>query len=300
MKHDRSSDTARFVQNGIYWVSQHPRLGVEVPGGLSRYTAEMTRCLEWPDAPSGSRFGRSLILWKAALMQAVSIPGIYLHQMLRKRFIESIARSEVLPSVSQMVVFGAGYDTLSLRVSASHPGMTVIEVDHPATRARKIEALKGFNMATGRCTFLESDLEIDGIAGGLEGCPDFDPRVATLFVAEGLTMYLSESRVRELLGLVAEGSPESRLLFTYMEETPEGRWDFREQRLLAAKWLALRNERFTWGASPEALRGLVAECGLDVVAHRTPEDMRSEYLTERNRSATLAHGENTVLVAPRA
>ena len=298
MKQDRSSDTAKFVLNGIYWVSQHPRLGSEVPGGLSRYTGEMIRCVEWSGKPAGSWFERRMTLWKAGIMQAVSIPGIYLHQMLRKRFIESIARSEVLPSVSQLVVFGAGFDTLSLRVSASHPGLTVIEVDHPATQAAKVEAVERFNMSTGRCLFVESDLEKDGVTGGLERCPDYDPEVPTLFVAEGLTMYLSESRVRELLSYVAGGSPDSRLLFTYMEETPVGRWDFREQRSLATKWLAFRNERFTWGTTPEELRGLIAECGLEVVAHRTPEDMRLESLDAKNRDARLAHGENTVLAAP--
>ena len=298
MKHDRSSDTAKFVLNGIYWVSQHPRLGSEVPGGLSRYTGEMIRCVEWSGKPAGSWFERRMTLWKAGIMQAVSIPGIYLHQMLRKRFIESIARSEVLPSVSQLVVFGAGFDTLSLRVSASHPGLTVIEVDHPATQAAKVEAVERFNMSTGRCLFVESDLEKDGVTGGLERCPDYDPEAPTLFVAEGLTMYLSESRIRELLSYVAGGSPDSRLLFTYMEETPAGRWDFREQRSLATKWLAFRNERFTWGTTPDGLRDLIAECGLEVVAHRTPEDMRLEFLDAKNRDACLAHGENTVLAAP--
>ncbi|MBQ71859.1 MAG: hypothetical protein CMJ67_03035 [Planctomycetaceae bacterium] len=298
MKHDRASDTAKFVLNGIYWVSQHPSLGSEVPGGLSRYTGEMIRCVEWSGKPTGSWLERRMTLWKAGIMQEVSIPGIYLHQMLRKSFIESIARSEVLPSVSQLVVFGAGFDTLSLRVSASHPGLTVIEVDHPATQAAKVEAVERFNMSTGRCLFVESDLEKDGVTGGLERCPDYDPEAPTLFVAEGLTMYLSESRVRELLSCVAEGSPDSRLLFTYMEETPAGRWDFREQRALATKWLAFRNERFTWGATPEGLRALMAECGLEVVAHRTSEDMRLEFLDAKNRDARLAHGENTVLAAP--
>ena len=298
MKHDRSSDTARFVLNGIHWVTRHPRLGREVPGGLARYTDEMIRCVEWSGRPSGSWFQRRKTRWKAGIMQAVSIPGIYLYQMLRKRFIESIARSHALPSVSQLVVFGAGFDTLSLRVSSSHPGMTVIEVDHPATQAAKVDALEEFNMSTGRCKFVESDLEKDGFGGGLERCPDYDPEAPTLFVAEGLTMYLSESRVRELLETVAGGSPDSRLLFTYMEESETGRWDFREQRSLATKWLAFRNERFTWGCRPEALRDLIAESGLAILAHRTAEDMRIEMLDAKNRDARLAHGENTVLVAP--
>lgn len=298
MKHDRPSDTARFVLNGIYWASRHPRLRSEVPGGLARYTAEMVRCLEWPGGSNGSWLQRRSLLWKAGLMQAVSIPGIYLHQMLRKRFIESISRSDVLDSVSQVVVFGAGYDTLSLRIASSHPGMTVIEVDHPATQASKIAAVKRFDMSTGRCVFVESDIEQDGITDPIGRCPEYDPSASTLYIAEGLTMYLGEPRVRDLLRFVGERPGKSRILFTYMEETSSGRWDFAEQRSIATKWLSFRNERFTWGTSPEKIPGFVADCGLDLIAHRTAEDLRSELLQDNNRDARLAHGENIVLAAP--
>ena len=231
-------------------------------------------------------------------MQALSIPGIYLHQVLRKRFIESMARSEMLQSVNQLVIFGAGFDTLGLRLSASHPGLTVIEVDHPATQAVKIEAVRRFNMSTGRCIFVGSDLEGDGVAGALERCPEYDPETPTLFVAEGLTMYLSESRIRELLGHVSSASRNSRLLFTYMEERGPGCWDFQEQRRLATWWLGFRNERFTWGATPEGLRELVEEFGLEVLVHRTTAELADELLQDDNRGARLAHGENTVMVAP--
>lgn len=298
MRHDRPSDTARFVLNGIYWASRHPHLRSEVPGGLARYTAEMIRCLEWPGRPDGSWLQRRSLLWKTGLIQAVSIPGIYLHQMLRKRFIESISRSDVLNSVSQVVVFGAGYDTLSLRIASSHPGMTVIEVDHPATQASKKAAVGRFDMPTGRCVFVESDLERDGVTGALEHCPEYDPSASTLFIAEGLTMYLGEPRVRDLLEFVGESPRDSRILFTYMEETPSGRWDFAEQRLIVTKWLSFRNERFTWGTRPERIPGFVADCGLDLIAHRTTEDLRVEMLQESNRGARLAHGENIVLAAP--
>ena len=108
-------------------------------------------------------------------------------------------------------------------------------------------------------------------------------------------MYLSEHRVRDLLRFVSRGSSESRIMFTYMEETSSGRWDFAEQRLLATKWLAFRNERFTWGSSPEVIPGLLADCGLQLMTHRTTEDLRSELLEEKNRGASLAHGENIVL-----
>lgn len=298
MRHDRPSDTARFVLNGIHWVSQHPRLGSEVPRDLARYTDEMVRCVEWGGKAKVSWIDRRISRLKAGLMQAVSIPGIYLYQVMRKRYIESVARSHVLPNVSQLIVLGAGFDTLSLRIGSSRVGMTVIEVDHPASRAAKLEAIGRFNFSTGPCVFVDSDIDRDGIAESLARCPEYDPNAPTLFVAEGLTMYLQESRVRDLFEFVSGGSSESRILFTYMEEGPDGSWDFREQGALATRWLAFKNERFTWGAKRQAIAGILAQCGLDLVEERTAEDLRSDLLSPENRDVRIAHGENTVLARP--
>ncbi len=298
MRHDRPSDTARFVLNGIHWVSQHPRLGSEVPRDLARYTDEMVRCVEWGGKAKVSWIDRRISRLKAGLMQAVSIPGIYLYQVMRKRYIESVARSHVLPNVSQLIVLGAGFDTLSLRIGSSRVGMTVIEVDHPASRAAKLEAIGRFNFSTGPCVFVDSDIDRDGIAESLARCPEYDPNAPTLFVAEGLTMYLQESRVRDLFEFVSGGSSESRILFTYMEEGPDGSWDFREQGALATRWLAFKNECFTWGAKRQAIAGILAQCGLDLVEERTAEDLRSDLLSPENRDVRIAHGENTVLARP--
>ena len=295
MKRDQASHTARFVSNGIYWVSRSRKLHVEVPGDLRDYTIEMTRCSLNVDSPVWRRLACRWILFKAGLMQRCAIPGIYLHQLLRKRFIEAQARKAIADKTNQLVVIGAGLDTLGLRLSVEHPDLKVIEIDHPATQALKRSIVDAMSLPMGDIEFLSADLGHETLVSALKRSACHDPEAATLFIAEGITMYLSEASVRELLNSIANQPPGSSLLFTYMEESRPGCFDFRNARRVTSWWLALRHERFTWGIRPDRLQAFLAECGLSLESHRTPEELRLELLIESNRNATLALGENTVL-----
>ena len=89
----------------------HPSLCPEVPEELARYTAEMTRCRETGTSILGAGVARRLLLLKAGLMQAFSIPGIYLHQVLRKRvkgFEPSKFTSGMWPGVGRIAVSPTG------------------------------------------------------------------------------------------------------------------------------------------------------------------------------------------------
>ncbi|MCH2134191.1 MAG: SAM-dependent methyltransferase [Phycisphaerales bacterium] len=278
-------------------MSQHERLGIEVPEGLASYTAEITRCRELSGALLGPSLARRLLLLKAGVMQSCAIPGIYLHHVLRKRYIESLAREALGTTMTQMVVIGAGFDTLSLRLSVDCPGHTIIEIDHPATQKVKRALLEDFQLPAGSGQFLPADLASETLASALARCTPYDPDQPTLFIVEGLTMYLEESTVRDLLACIGDQARGSAVLFTYMEESSPGCYDFQNARRVTSWWLALRHERFTWGLKPADLPDFLSESGFSLQAHRTPEELRLELLTEPNRHAKLTSGENTALAS---
>jgi O-methyltransferase involved in polyketide biosynthesis len=51
----------------------------------------------------------------------VTHPGIVRHWMLRKRWIESRVRARIAAGASQVVVLGAGLDTLGVRLASELP-----------------------------------------------------------------------------------------------------------------------------------------------------------------------------------
>lgn len=295
MKHDQASRTAKFVSNGIYWVSRQPGLSVEVPPPLRRATEAMTWQIN-PRLRSGNgKLQQALLLKRCQLLQAASVPGIYLYQVLRKRCIEALARTVVGGGVGQMVVIGGGFDTLSLRLSADLPGLSVIELDHPATQAVKREAVRRSRLPHGHCSFFPVDLSGQSLQSALAACPGYRADQPALLIAEGLTMYLTEPRIREMLECLATQATGSKFIFTYMEQRAAGRFDFQDQRLAASLWLGFQHERFTWGIPGQELPAFLAASGLRLLENKTHHDLRQEYLTEKNRAARLAVGENIAL-----
>ena len=70
--------------------------------------------------------------------------------MLRKRWIESRVRAKIAAGASQVVVLGAGLDTLGVRLASERPDLRVVEIDHPATLAVKRSVVERKLGAVGR------------------------------------------------------------------------------------------------------------------------------------------------------
>src|SRR5437867_3702956 len=130
-------------------------------------------------------------------IERVTAPGIFLHYLMRKLFIEeAVRRSLATPaSARQVVVIGAGLDTLGARLALDGANnVRVVEVDHPATQAVKCRALARYGLPREGFSFVELDLTVRTLAEALGDSDQLDPRLPAVFVAEGLLMYLTPER----------------------------------------------------------------------------------------------------------
>lgn len=161
----------------------------------------------------------------------------------RTRFVDAEVTGAIEAGLRQVVTCGAGYDDRALRFRTS--GVRFFELDHPATQADKARLLRALGEAAG-----SSDGAGDGAAGGaadrtaggatddaaagaaggaalMLAAADFssddagavlaraghDAHQPTLFVCEGLLVYLDEGTCRRLLtALAARAAPGSRLV----------------------------------------------------------------------------------------
>jgi O-methyltransferase involved in polyketide biosynthesis len=86
----------------------------------------------------------------------------------------------------------------------------------------------------------------------------FDPTQRTIWIAEGLLMYLTPESVSSLLRrLKSLSAPGSQLVFTFMEKQSDGRIRFDSQSKLVDWWLSKRGEPFLWGTTRSDLADLV-------------------------------------------
>lgn len=119
LKEFEASTTARFVAMGVFHTATHLCLNVEVPSRMAELNERMLQASTRSDLHG--TFGRRWVRWRAGLFQRWAVPGIFLHFVLRKRWIEALAREAIDRGAIQVVILGAGLDTLSLRLAETNP-----------------------------------------------------------------------------------------------------------------------------------------------------------------------------------
>src|SRR5204863_2963488 len=94
---------------------------------------------------------------------------------------------------------------------------TVIEIDHPATQAAKRAWLESAAPLARAVRFVPVDFERTTVASALEAT-GFDRQARTLWIWEGVVMYLTRAAMQATLGDVsAMSAPGSILAVTYAQ-----------------------------------------------------------------------------------
>lgn len=263
-----------------------------VPG-----SAELTRCLlaeaepaRWFDFALRHGWARAAIF----ASERVLLPGILLHYLARKCLLDAIARDALDAGCRQLVVLGAGLDTLAWRVQLAHSACSCFELDHPATQAIKRRAAAG-----GAPVLVGADLLHDSPAEALSAEPGFDARQPALFIAEGLLMYLPPARVaalfRDVAGIAAPGS---RFAFTFMETRAGQALAFHNGRRAIDWWLRWRGEPFRWGLARAEVDAFATQHRWRLLSLSSPEDLRRRFLAPSGlERSPLAVGESVALLA---
>ena len=118
-------------------------------------------------------------------------PGI----LARTPFFDDQVLAAVRAGVPQVVICGAGYDDRALRFRS--PGTRFFELDHPATQADKARRLRAMGVVRG-AVLVPADFRDADVATVLAAA-GHDPSQPTLFLCEGLLIYLDQPVIRRLL-----------------------------------------------------------------------------------------------------
>jgi len=182
----------------------------------------------------------------------LTIPGILLHYVLRKKCISELARSAIAKGVAQVVILGAGCDPLSSELQREFSTVRFWEIDHPATQREKVRACS--DMGIKGVHFIAVDLSAAGFDRHALIRDGFDSAKPTFWIAEGLLMYFSADIVSSLLTILSGlSAPGSQLAFTFMEKQRDGHIRFDSQTKLVTWWLRTRGEPFLWGTTRSEL-----------------------------------------------
>lgn len=290
MKSAQASSTAKVIAASTILLASDSRTSAQVApnaAALCQRLLSGSRADRWLARSAGHPLTRALWRW----VERLTLPGIMSHYWHRKRWIESRCRDAITEGFQRVVILGGGFDTLGLRLSNELRQIDVIEIDHPATQGAKRQALAGNTESlSDNLRYVALDLCVEPLPAIL-----FTDSKATIFIIEGVLMYLSPADIARLFDSLRQLSGDRiRILFSFMTKWPDGGSGFRPHSWLIERWLAWRNEPFTWALEPQAMEDFLA-------AHRfrLVEMALTRQFSEQ--SATLAptlDGENLVVCEP--
>jgi methyltransferase (TIGR00027 family) len=259
MKPNRASATARLIAAATVLREADPNVHHRPPRGAAAWCARFLST-----NPADRLLLRSMRFWPTRMIwcgvERAALPGIVDHWMLRKREIDRLARQAGAQGFTQLIVLGAGMDSLAFRMAERGEFKAILSADHPATLSVIRTALT--NEANVGVHLLAIDLTIDDVASTLTVADGFDANANTLFVIEGVLMYLRETKVRELLNAIHKlPTPRARVIASWMHAEPGREIGFHGQPGLVTRWLRRRAEPMLWGSTPEGIGMMLNELG---------------------------------------
>jgi methyltransferase (TIGR00027 family) len=248
VQNDQASRTALLIAASTVLVHRDPKHSHLVSQTAADFCADV---LETHSPPTGSFLRILQQDWfrpVAKLIEQITIPGILLHYVLRKKCIESLVRTAVINGTTQVVVIGAGFDALSFELYREFSDVRFWEVDHPATQRHKLRVFA--KIGAERVRLVPMDLSANAFDSGALLDSGFDPTERTCWIAEGLLMYLTADVVSSLMRTMRDlSAPGSTFVFTFMEKQSDERIRFHSQRSVVDWWLHRRGEPFLWGTT---------------------------------------------------
>jgi len=176
------------------------------PSRTSQIVALIRAGLDRPSTPLGDpNAQQKLCSGMRPSRTARPWPGI----ATRTRFFDEQVLKAVAGGLDQIVICGAGYDDRALRFRAQ--GVRFFELDQPTTQADKARRLRNMGANTDALTLIPADFRHDDVARLLRNSGHSADQ-PTLFVCEGLLVYLDKQTISRFLGgLRSVASPGSTL-----------------------------------------------------------------------------------------
>lgn len=147
------------------------------------------------------------------------VPGSYEYITARTKFFDEIFIQSINEKIPQIVFLGAGYDTRSIRFQNLTKETQIFELDAPTTQNEKKQSLEKHkiqlpeNLVYVPVNFNTDNLKQALLASG------YIPEKKSLFIWEGVTMYLKEEAVNETLSFIKNNSGTgSTVVFDYFYE----------------------------------------------------------------------------------
>ena len=197
------------------------------------------------------------------MMQSIN-PSIRKAIVLRARYIDDFSRRCLNEGFEQVVLLGAGYDSRFFRLKEFH-NAKIFELDLNSTQViKKTLTRRLLGRLPQNVVYVSIDFSKDSITEKLMN-NGFEIHKRSLFVWEGVTLFLNKDIVAETLGRLVGTRPGNRVIFDFVpDELIKGETDYRGNKMLLKLCTDLK-EPLTFGCHPNEMKALLQNLGYQKV-----------------------------------
>ena len=233
------------------------------------------------------------------LLSVMAPKGAYEYVIARTKYIDSVFKQAVSEGVEQVLIFGAGFDSRSIRLLPPDSQVKVFEIDAPITQKAKMGRLVEIGVGLPENTvfvavdFNKEDPEQKLVENGLL----YGKRC--LFIMEGLLMYLDEGAVKETFSLITRlGATGSQVLFDYIYSSVlrhEGRYYGEEDMHKNVEGVG---EPWGFGIEEGSVEAYLSENNLCLLEELDSTELERRYFTnEEGMVVGRVNGSHSIVLA---
>jgi methyltransferase (TIGR00027 family) len=239
MRRGQVSRTALNVAGSIVTLGAAPGWRERLPAGLAELSEELLLASDqYPFSRQSLRLAKRPGAVRLARLGERFQPGTFTGLGKRKIFMNDQVVAAMAAGATQVLVVGAGFDALCLRLAPDYPAVRFVEIDHPDTSRVKRRAVEQLGQPD-NMTLIAVDLGRRKLSRVLAECDVWNTSARSVVVAEGLLYYLSRADVRQLFAQLAESAGTgSRVAFSHLFDPYSYRLARVALRVAGEPWLS--------------------------------------------------------------
>jgi methyltransferase (TIGR00027 family) len=214
----------------------------------------------------------------------ISPAGIYPYVIARTKYIDTIFEKSVKADFEQAVIMGAGFDSRAIRFYNSYGrNIKVYETDTSHTQNAKVRQLKkrGINIPVNNI-YISVDFDKENIRTRLADYK-FNINKKSLYILEGLTMYLSYEAIDEIFKVIHDYSaPGSLIVFDYVYASVLRK----ELKYYGESAIYQRvkkdNEKWTFGIEEGEIQSFLCSYRFNLLDHLDSMAIEKKYFTDKS------------------
>jgi methyltransferase (TIGR00027 family) len=204
--------------------------------------------------------------------------GIYEYIIARTKYFDAIFMEALKLGFDQIVIFGAGFDSRALRFNKLNKGTRIFELDAPITQQEKLKAYKSKKfITTENLVFVPIDFNKENVVEKIAQAGFMAGR-KSLFLLEGVTMYLSQDAIENTFRFVSDVSGVGSLIvfdYIYAGVLRREKKYYGEGEIF--KTLAKVGEEWTFALEEAEIEPFLSTYGFALKDHSGAQELEDRY-----------------------